>query len=137
MKKFAVLMIIFLFLLGINSSFAYYTRISPVMRGNARINTGLNYNNPVRTNPQANAINRVVITTDRMENFVTPLPPPPPRHKYHYKDFAGEKRFANRSYYIPSYCMPGAGFHSNIYNDMYNPFCNHYRPFGSNMYISF
>jgi hypothetical protein len=111
---------------------AFYPHQTQVMQGHARVNVGLNYDNPVRTLPQAQPVNRVIINTGNNE-FVTPPPPPPPRHKYRYRDFAGDKRYPNRSYYVPSYCMPGTVF----YQDAFNPFCNHYRPYGSNMYMSY
>lgn len=98
------------------------------------IGMGLNYGrtNYVPNSPQVR--NRLIINHSVPSRvIVTPPPPPPTRHTYKYVDFAGERRFPKRSYYIPSYCMPDTGFNTYIYN----PFCNHYRPYGSNMYLSF
>lgn len=92
-----------------------------------------NYNNPVRTLPQGHYVNHVIINNSADPYIMTPPPPPPTRDKYRYRDFAGNNRFPARSYYIPSYCMPERSF----YNSYYNPFCNHYRPYGSNLYINF
>ena len=114
--------------------------------GGARVNLGLNYGNSIRTGYQPMQHNKVGITNSPQSSscvgtnhaatstvIVTPPPPPPIRNTYRYRDFAGPRRYPRRSYYIPSYCMPETGF--NI--DIYNPFCNHYRPYGSNMYLSF
>ena len=57
------------------------------------------------------------------------------RHKYVSQSFNGyeNSNFPRRSYYVPSYCQPGAAMH----NGDYNPFCNQYKPYGSGMYINF
>lgn len=98
-----------------------------------RINLGLNYNYNGSTAPQAHPINHIVVGTYGTPNTIT-LPPPPPPKKYHqtYKNYAGHRNFHHRSYYVPSYCMP-----YNEYTYIRNPFCNQYRPYGSNMYIGF
>ena len=129
-----VVIICFMFIFGYYiPSFAFYPPTTQPMQGSARVDVGLNDRNNLNTSPRINAINRVIINTDSPNVIVTPPPPPPGRRTFRYKDFAGPKRYPSRSYYIPSYCMPGVGFHS----DVYNPFCNHYRPYGSNLYISF
>lgn len=50
-------------------------------------------------------------------------------YKYKYED---KRLFHPKSYDIPSYCLPEHNF-----IDTDNPFCSQYRPYGSNMYISF
>lgn len=133
MKKLKTLMITFILLASASYSYAFYPPETGAVYGRAKVTPGFNYNNPVRTPHKPQAVKQIVITNDSTPNIITPPPPPPPRHRYHYKDFAGGRRFHRRSYYIPSYCMPGTIFH----DDIYNPFCNQYRPYGSNLYISF
>ena len=133
MKIIISIAIIMLFCAVQTSAFASFnTHQTQLIKGNARVNVGLNYQNSIRMLPQARPINRVIINTGSHE-FVAPPPPPPPHRKYRFRDFAGEKRYPNRSYYVPSYCMPGTIF----YEDAFNPFCNHYRPYGSNIYMSY
>lgn len=58
-----------------------------------------------------------------------------PHQKFVTKHFNGyeNSRFPRRSYYLPSYCQPGA----TMYNGYHNPFCNQYLPYGSGFYTNF
>ena len=56
-----------------------------------------------------------------------------PKYVTQYYDGFENNNFSKRSYYIPTYCQPGAAIH----NSDYNPFCNHYKPYGSGVYVSF
>lgn len=117
-----------------NEANAFMPPTTPQNCGRARVSVGLNYGNTIHTSsaqqPHSNAVIR---HAPPGAVIVTPPPPPPIRHTYTYRDFGGQRRFPRRSYYIPPYCMPETGF--NI--ETYNPFCSHYKPYGSNMYISF
>ena len=93
---------------------------------NARVS--FHYSNTVPARPHINPVNRRIINNSPPVHIMPP--PPPPRYSVRYED---DKKFHARSYYIPSYCMPETGF----YNNTFNPFCSHYRPYGSNVYISF
>lgn len=133
MKKSTIIAVLITITITSSFAYAYCPAVNRTTHITPRVNLGLNYGNSVITTPIQQSVNRVVITTHNPTDFITPPPPQPPRHKYRYKDFAGERRYPKRSYYIPSYCMPNTTF----YADEHNPFCNHYRPYGSNMYLSF
>ena len=129
MKKFFLISFMLLCGIALQSS-AYAPQSTHAGYGCTNVNIVTTYD---KHYPQANPINKIIISSGTPNAIITPAPPPPPRHTYKYKDFAGHKRYPNRSYYIPSYCMPEEGFNTGIYN----PFCNHYRPYGSNLYLRF
>ena len=132
MKK--IIGIVVLFLIFLTRADAFMPPDMQHNYGKARIGIGLNYGNTLHTNNPMRTNNHVIINhTINSSSIMTPPPPPPAHYKYRYKDFAGPRQFPKRSYYIPSYCMPETGFYSNPYN----PFCNQYRPYGSNMYLNF
>lgn len=64
---------------------------------------------------------------------IIPFVPNKTKSKYTQDDLKIEQNYHSKSYYIPPYCMPGN--ESEIYFS--NPFCNQYRPYGSNMYLGF
>ena len=130
-KLFVITLVIFLQIITVQALVS--ADVTP-QRRTTPIGGAFNYNNPVRTLPQGHYINKIVVnTTSDRAPVITPPPPPPERGRFKYRDFAGNNKFPIRSYYIPSYCMPERRF----YGGDYNPFCNHYRPYGSNLYISF
>ena len=61
--------------------------------------------------------------------------PATPHLKYAKQYFDGYENnsFSRRSYYLPTYCQPGAAMNSG----MNNPFCNQYLPYGSGFYTNF
>ncbi len=78
------------------------------------------------------AYNQIIIQSGN--TVYTTTSPRYPKQSYVYKDFAGQPKYPNRNYYIPSYCM-----HDNYiyYGNGYNPFCSQYRRYGNGMYINF
>lgn len=100
--------------------------------GNSGVYTHSHPGHVVTTGPNMGSV-QYVHHQGPHNNIVTPPPPPPKNHKYRYDGFAGRRNFPARSYYIPSYCMTVHDFYINPAN----PFCNQYRPIGSNMYVSF
>ncbi len=129
MKKIAVVLSLVVMFIRVEAYAFLPPSPLPPDTGRHIMNTGCHYSNTVRTQSHANTVNHVIISGKRPPVHIVP-PPPPPRYSVRYKD---DKKFHARSYYIPSYCMPVTGF----YNNTFNPFCNHYRPYGSNIYISF
>ena len=132
MKKIVVVVLGLLLSIGAEAfAFPPPSPLPPAKSSRSNVSIGLNYSNTVKTTHHANAVSRVIIN-ERPPVHIMP-PPPPPRYYVRYRDYTGERRFHARSYYVPSYCMPDKGFYYNTSN----PFCNHYRPYGSNFYISF
>ena len=133
MKKAVIIFSIFLYFAILPAYSVINTENHTELHNNTYITPGLNYNNNIRTTPQINTVNHIIINTGNETEIYTPQVHYQTRRIYRYKDFAGPRRFPARSYYTPSFCMPASGFNYNYHN----PFCNHYLPYGSNMYLSF
>ena len=124
MKKLLYYTLFVIILGSFSGTFAYQTISTQ------RMTTDIRYNNsPIRASQTYN----IAKPSRRIHGDVyTPHVHVPAYHRRSFNGFE-HSRFHRRSYYIPSYCMPGSAFHS----EMHNPFCSQYYPYGSGFYTGF